>query len=81
MGRIKRQLGRVRERIVSQAKKLIGGKKREKRVFIEAFYDKISPSTPRVSREDVVIIITGFLVELRGMDRETRESIITDVGR
>lgn len=81
MKAIRRQLGRIRGKIASQAQKLLGGKKREKRVFIDTFYEKIRPSTPNISREDAVIIITGFLVELRGMDRETRESIITDVGR
>lgn len=74
---IRAQLRKLSNKVSSQAKKLVGEHKNvEKRAFIDAYYDKIQDSVPGVSREDVIIIVTGFIGELRLLDKDNRGRII-----
>lgn len=78
---LKNQFQKVGRHIVSQGQKLLGVERRKfrkKRQFIEGYIDKIQPSVPLISREDIAIIATGLLSELRGMDLETAYSVIQE---
>lgn len=75
---IKRQVDAVVEKVKRQAVYIWKGKRRNKGQFIESFADKIESSVPEVSREDINIITSGFLAELRSIDRAIVMDLIHD---
>jgi len=80
---LRRQIDRVWTRVTLQARiiflKPYRGKL--KRQFLDQFSDKIQDIVPEVSREDIIIIATGLLAELRSVKNlQIRDRIVTDGG-
>lgn len=76
---INRKIKAVGKKFGSQVDKLLGReKKSEKRQFVEAYITTICYAVPEVSREDVGIIVTGFISELRRLDSYTVSRILGD---
>ena len=51
---------------------------RIKRRFLDCFAEKVSLVVPEVSQEDIRIIATAMLAELRSVESAVRESIIEE---
>ena len=76
---IRQQFDRLKRKIKKQANLLLDRRRNvEKRAFIDHFAEKIAPSVPEVSREDINIIVTGFISELRSLTLEVREAVVSD---
>lgn len=80
----RKQVGRVKRKLMTQTHFLTEQltlvtdrrRNRSKRKFIDYFAEKIRDSVPNVSREDINIITTGFLAELRSLDKPIMDDII-----
>lgn len=77
---IQRQIDLVWEKLTKQSQLLFKKCYRGhyKRRFIDSFADKVGPVVPNVSREDIYLIITGFVAELRSLPSDIRETIIAE---
>lgn len=76
---IKAKIEFVAQHVKRQAFYIWKGKKRNtKGQFIEAFADKIQGSVPEISRETINIITTGFLSELRSLDKQIVFDLLED---
>lgn len=75
---IKKQFEKVGKKIAEQSHKLLGTKKGSKKIMIEAYITKIGYAFPEIQREDIAIIVTGFIAELRTMDDDTRRTFLRD---
>jgi len=49
-----------------------------KRQFLDCFADKVAPVVPNVSEEDIKIIATALMAELRSIRSDIRETIIAE---
>jgi len=74
---IKKQLEAVSGKIAKQARRILGRSKGyTKKHIIEAYITTVCYAYPDIPREDIAIIVTGFLGELRSLTPDIRAEII-----
>jgi len=74
---IKKQLEAVSGKIAKQARRILGRSKGyTKKEIIETYIDAVCLAYPNIKREDIAIIVTGFLGELRSLTPDIRAEII-----